>query len=67
MNYPAPVKRAFKRLKFSAQDVWQNLRELRRSISCLVRNIDDIGVAVGRNRQILQGLHGNTNSTGGQP
>jgi hypothetical protein len=58
MNYPIVAKKVFSRLKFSAQDVWQNLKELKRNISCLVRNIDDVGECVMRNRQILQGLHG---------
>jgi len=56
MNYPIVAKKVFKRLKFSAQDVWQNLRELKRSISSLVRNIDNMGDSVMRSRQLLQGL-----------
>lgn len=55
MNYPTPVKKVFTRLKFSAQDVWQNLKELKRNISSLVRNIDDMNACVLRSRQIIRG------------
>jgi hypothetical protein len=56
MNYPIVAKKVFRRLKFSTQDVWQNLRELKRNISSLVRNIDHVGDCVMRNRQLLRGL-----------
>jgi hypothetical protein len=59
MNYPITVKKVFTRIRFSAHDVWQNLRDLKRSISSLVRNIDDVGACVTRSREILRGLHGN--------
>lgn len=55
MNYPTHVKKVFTRLRFSAHDVWQNLKELKRNISSLVRNIDDMNACVLRSRQILRG------------
>lgn len=55
MNYPTHVKKAFTRLRFSAHDVWQNLKELKRNISSLVRNIDDVNACVMRSRQVLRG------------
>jgi hypothetical protein len=59
MNYPIHIKKAFSRLRYQAHDVWQNLRELKRNISCLMRNIEDMGSCLGRNREIIRGLHGN--------
>jgi len=58
MNYPVVAKKAFKRLRYSAHEVWQNLRELKKNISCLVRNIDDMGNCLSRSRHIIQGLSG---------
>lgn len=58
MNYPVVAKKAFKRLRFSAHEVWQNLRELKKNISCLVRNIDDMGSCLSRSRHLVQGLTG---------
>lgn len=55
MNYPTPVKKVFTRLRFSAHDVWQNLKELKRNITSLVRNIDEMNACVLRSRQILRG------------
>ncbi|MBX3722290.1 MAG: hypothetical protein KF713_10675 [Turneriella sp.] len=56
MNYPIQVKKAFSRIRYSAHDIWQNIRDLKRNISSLVRNIDNVGECVSRNRQLLQGL-----------
>lgn len=56
MNYPIKVKKVFTRIRYQAQDVWQNLKALKKNISCLVRNIDDIGMSVMRSRQLLQGI-----------
>ncbi|HRP69152.1 MAG TPA: hypothetical protein PLY93_06440 [Turneriella sp.] len=56
MNYPTPVKKAFKKIHFSAVDIWQNLRTLKKEIQCLVRNIDNVGACVVRNRRLLQGI-----------
>lgn len=56
MNYPIQVKKAFNRIRYSAHDIWQNIRDLKRNISSLVRNIDNVGECVTRNRQLLQGL-----------
>ncbi len=56
MNYPIKVKKAFTRIRYQAQDVWQNLKVLKKNISCLVRNIDDVGICVMRSRQLLQGI-----------
>jgi hypothetical protein len=58
MNYPVVAKKAFKRLRYSAHEVWQNLRELKKNISCLVRNIDDMGTCLSRSRHLVQGLSG---------
>lgn len=55
MNHPTVVKKVFTRIRFSAQDVWQNLRELKRNISSLVRNIEDVNACVMRSRQLLRG------------
>lgn len=54
MNYPIKVKKVFTRIRYQAQDVWQNLKALKKNISCLVRNIDDVGMSVMRSRQLLQ-------------
>lgn len=56
MNYPIKVKKVFTRIRYQAQDVWQNLKVLKKNISCLVRNIDDVGMSVMRSRQLLQGI-----------
>ncbi len=56
MNYPIKVKKVFTRIRYQAQDVWQNLKALKKNISCLVRNIDDVGMSVMRSRQLLQGI-----------
>ena len=56
MNYPVKVKKAFNRIRYQVQDVWQNLRLLKRNITMLVRNIDDVGDRVHRSRQLLQGI-----------
>ncbi len=56
MNYPIKVKKVFTRIRYQAQDVWQNLKALKKNISCLVRSIDDIGTSVMRSRQLLQGI-----------
>lgn len=56
MNYPIKVKKAFSRMRYSAHDIWQNLKELKRNISSLVRNIDNVGECVSRNRRLLQGI-----------
>lgn len=56
MNYPIKVKKVFTRIRYQAQDVWQNLKVLKKNITCLVRNIDDIGMSVMRSRQLLQGI-----------
>lgn len=58
MNYPIVAKKVYKKWRFSAHEVWQNLRELKRNISCLVRNIDDMGSCLTRSRHLVQGLHG---------
>jgi|JI9StandDraft_1071089.scaffolds.fasta_scaffold176650_3 hypothetical protein len=58
MNYPVVAKKAFKRLRFSAHEVWQNLRELKKNITSLVRNIDDMGSCLSRSRHLVQGLTG---------
>jgi hypothetical protein len=56
MNYPIKVKKAFTRVRYQVQDAWQNLRILRRHITCLVRSIDDVGSRVNRSRQLLQDI-----------
>lgn len=56
MNYPIKVKKAFTRVRYQVHDAWQNLRILKRHISCLVRSIDDVGSGVSRSRQLLQGI-----------
>ncbi|MFZ5628988.1 MAG: hypothetical protein ACOY5B_07650 [Spirochaetota bacterium] len=56
MNYPIKVKKAFNRVRYQVHDAWQNLRLLKRNISCLVRSIDDVGNRVNRSRQLLQGI-----------
>ncbi|MBV6494386.1 MAG: hypothetical protein LDLANPLL_02419 [Turneriella sp.] len=56
MNYPTQVKKAFTKLRFSAADIWQNLRVLKKEIQCLVRNIDNVGACVVRNRRLLQSI-----------
>ncbi len=63
MNYPIVAKKVYKKLRFSAQEVWQNLRELKRNISCLVRNIDDMGSCLTRSRHLVQGLQGDIGLT----
>jgi len=55
MNYPVKVKKVFTRLRYSAQDAWQNLRELKRNITSLVHNIDCMSERVLRSRQLLRG------------
>ncbi|MBL8034198.1 MAG: hypothetical protein JNJ69_10885 [Leptospiraceae bacterium] len=62
MNYPVKVKKVFNRIRYQAHDVWQNLRLLKKNITCLVRNIDDMGMCVMRSRQIVQGLGANDGS-----
>ncbi len=56
MNYPIKVRKAFTRVRYQVQDAWQNLRILKRHISCLVRSIDDVANRVNRSRQLLQGI-----------
>ena len=56
MNYPIKVKKVFSRIRYQAQDAWQNLRLLKKNITSLVRNIDDMGMCVMRSRQLLQGI-----------
>lgn len=54
MNYPIKVRKAFTRVRYQVNDAWQNLRNLKRNISCLVRSIDDVGNGVNRSRRLLQ-------------
>lgn len=56
MNYPIKVKKAFNRVRYQVHDAWQNLRLLKRSISCLVRSIEEVAIGVNRSRQLLQGI-----------
>lgn len=56
MNYPVKVKSAFTKIRYQMHDAWENLRALKRSISCLVRSIDDVADRVSRSRQLLHGI-----------
>lgn len=65
MNYPVKIKKAFTRIRYQAHDVWQNLRVLKRNITCLVRSIDDVASGVNRSRQLLQSIAAHDGKFGG--
>jgi len=54
VQYPTTVKKAFHRIRYKATDAWQNLKQLRREIHCVLRHIDAVGSHVVRSRELLQ-------------